>query len=75
MPLFYMLQLSQLQSKPNLLFRPNVDLINPADIASCSITEYTPSKRMAEVVLIIFRILSNTEFSVFSQFCAALLSA
>lgn len=70
-----MLQLSQLQSKPNLLFRPTVDLINPADTASYSITECTFSLRMAEAVLILFRILSNSEFSVFSLLCAALLSA
>lgn len=70
-----MLQLSQLQSKPNLLFRPTVDLINLADMASYSITEHTFSKRMTEAVLIPFRILSNSEFSLFSLFCAALLPA
>lgn len=70
-----MLQLNQLQSKPNLLFSPTVDLINPADTASYSITEHTSSKRMAEAVLILFRILSNTEFSLFSLFHAALLPA
>lgn len=73
MPVFYMLQLSQLQPKPNLLFRPTVNLISLADTAYYSITEYTSSKKMAEAVLILFRILSNSEFSVFSLLCAALL--
>jgi len=33
-------ELGQLQSKTNLLFRPTVDLINPADTASYSATGY-----------------------------------